>query len=163
MKLSSNRSDGWMSYMQGAFAVYGCECGTPYTKQGWTKSWLFFGISMTTMPQQRTQIIVDVFVLLERPNLFAIWIFSKRWEEWRMSCRRVLSTTKLNRDSVRTSQESHNVTITKLNRDSVRTSQESHNVTTTKWKRDSVRTSQESHNVTAIFVFVRETQFICCL
>jgi hypothetical protein len=37
------------------------------------------------------------FFLLERPNLFAICnnTFSKWWEGWRMSCRRVLSSTLL--------------------------------------------------------------------
>jgi hypothetical protein len=40
---------------------------------------------------------VKVFFLLERPNLFAICnnTFSKCWEGWRMSCRRVLSSTPL--------------------------------------------------------------------
>jgi hypothetical protein len=44
-----------------------------------------------------TQYTNEHFLLLERPNLFAICnnTFSKWWEGWRMACRRVLSSTPL--------------------------------------------------------------------
>jgi hypothetical protein len=50
------------------------------------------------LEQRRQNKLITLIILLIRPNLFAICnnnTFSKWWEVWRMSCRRVLSSTDL--------------------------------------------------------------------
>jgi hypothetical protein len=61
-----------------------------------------FGFRSTCITNGRQKIVdnflrVMICFLLQRPNLFAICnnTFSKWWEGWRMSCRRVLGSTPL--------------------------------------------------------------------